>query len=131
VILGRDLAEAIGAKVGDRVVVIVAQGDVTPVGVMPRMRAFQVVGILSVGMYEYDRRIALVSMEDVAKLLRMGDDISGIRLNVTDMYAAPQVVRAAAMALGKKQHFSGRRLDRAARQFFQIHRITKKFYSSC
>jgi lipoprotein-releasing system permease protein len=100
VILGKDLAEAIGAKVGDRVVVIVAQGDVTPVGVMPRMRAFQVVGILAVGMYEYDRRIALFAMQDVAKLLRMGDDITGLRLNVTDMYAAPRLVREAAMALG-------------------------------
>jgi lipoprotein-releasing system permease protein len=100
VILGKDLAEAIGAKVGDRVVVIVAQGDVTPVGVMPRMRAFQVVGILAVGMYEYDRRIALFAMQDVAKLLRMGDDITGLRLNVADMYAAPQVVRQAAVALG-------------------------------
>jgi lipoprotein-releasing system permease protein len=100
VILGKDLAEAIGAKVGDRVVVIVAEGDVTPVGVMPRMRAFEVVGIIAVGMYEYDRRIALFSMQDVAKLLRMGDDISGIRLNVADMYAAPRIVRDAAVALG-------------------------------
>src|SRR5450631_1567650 len=50
VILGRDLAEELGAKVWDRVVVIVAQGDVTPVGVMPRMRAFEVVGIIAVGM---------------------------------------------------------------------------------
>jgi lipoprotein-releasing system permease protein len=100
VILGKDLAEAIGARVGDRVVVIVAQGDVTPVGVMPRMRAFQVVGIIAVGMYEYDRRIALFSMPDVAKLLRMGEDITGIRLNVADMYAAPRVVRDSAMALG-------------------------------
>ena len=100
VILGKDLAEALGAKLGDRVVVIVAQGDVTPVGVMPRMRAFEVAGILSVGMYEYDRRIALVAMQDVAKLLRMGDDITGIRLNVSDMYAAPQVVRDSALALG-------------------------------
>ncbi len=100
VILGKDLAEAIGAKVGDRVVVIVAQGDVTPVGVMPRMRAFEVVGIIAVGMYEYDRRIALFSMQDVAKLSRMGDDITGIRLNVADMYAAPRVVRDSAGALG-------------------------------
>jgi len=81
-------------------VVIVAQGDVTPVGVMPRMRAFEVAGIVAVGMYEYDRRIALVAMQDVAKLLRMGDDITGIRLNVTDMYAAPRVVRDSAGALG-------------------------------
>jgi lipoprotein-releasing system permease protein len=100
VILGKDLAEAIDAKVGDRVVVIVAQGDVTPVGVMPRMRAFEVAGIISVGMYEYDRRIALFAMQDVAKLSRMGDDVTGLRLNVANMYAAPRVVRESAMALG-------------------------------
>jgi lipoprotein-releasing system permease protein len=100
VILGADLAQEIGAKVGDRVVVIVPQGDVTPVGVMPRMRTFEVTGIIAVGMYEYDRRIALMALQDVARLLRMGDDISGIRLNVGDMYAAPRVVRDAAMALG-------------------------------
>jgi lipoprotein-releasing system permease protein len=100
VILGKDLAAAIGAQVGDRVVVIVAEGDVTPLGVMPRMRAFEVVGIIAVGMYEYDRRIALFALADVAKLLRMGDDISGLRLNVADMYGAPRVVRDAAVALG-------------------------------
>jgi len=100
VILGKALAEELGVKVGDRVVLIVAQGDVTPVGVLPRMRAFEVTGILSVGMYEYDRRIALVAMQDAAKLLRMGDNITGIRLNLVDMYAAPRVVRAAAVALG-------------------------------
>ena len=100
VILGRDLAAAIGARVGDRVVVIVPQGDVTPVGVMPRMRAFTVDGIVAVGMYEYDRRIALFAMQDVARLARMGGDITGFRLNVRDMYAAPRIVRDAAMALG-------------------------------
>jgi len=100
VILGKDLAESLGARVGDRVVLIVAQGDITPVGVLPRMRAFQVVGILSVGMYEYDRRIAMVAMQDAAKLLRMGDDITGMRLSVADLYAAPRIVRAAAIALG-------------------------------
>ena len=55
VMLGSALAEELGAKVGDRVVMLVALGDVTPVGVIPRMRAFEVAGILSVGMYEYDR----------------------------------------------------------------------------
>jgi lipoprotein-releasing system permease protein len=100
VILGKALAETLGARLGDRVVLIVPQGDVTPVGVLPRMRAFRVAGILSVGMYEYDRRVALVAMQDAALLLRMGDDISGIRLNVADIYAAPRIVRAAAIALG-------------------------------
>ncbi len=100
VILGKALAEELGAKVGDRVVLLVAQGDVTPVGVIPRMRAFEVSGILSVGMYEYDRRIAVVAMQDAARLLRMGDDVTGIRLKLIDMYAAPRLARAAAISLG-------------------------------
>ena len=100
VILGKALADELHVKVGDKVVLMVALGDVTPVGVLPRMRSFQVDGILSVGMYEYDRRIALVNMQDAAKLLRMDDDISGFHLNMMDMFAAPRVVRAAAIALG-------------------------------
>src|ERR1700730_16095653 len=100
IILGKALAEELRVKVGDRVVMIVALGDVTPLGVIPRMRAFEVAGILFVGMYEYDRRIAIVAMKDAAKLLRMGDDVTGIRLNLTDMYAAPRVSRAAAIAIG-------------------------------
>ena len=100
VILGKDLAEELGAKVGDRVVLIVALGDVTPLGVLPRMRAFEVAGILSVGMYEYDRRIAVMAIQDAAKLLRMGDEVTGIRLNLADMYAAPRIARAAAIAIG-------------------------------
>jgi lipoprotein-releasing system permease protein len=100
VILGQALAEELGAKVGDRVVLLVALGDVTPVGVIPRMRAFEVAGILNIGMYEYDRRIAIVSMPDAARVLRMGDAVTGVRLKLADMYAAPRVSRAAAVALG-------------------------------
>ncbi len=100
IILGKDLADELGVKLGDRVVLIVALGDVTPLGVIPRMRSFEVAGILSVGMYEYDRRIAVAAMQDAAKLLRMGDDVTGIRLNLANMYAAPRVSRAAAIAIG-------------------------------
>jgi lipoprotein-releasing system permease protein len=100
VILGSALAEELGVKVGDRVVLLVALGDVTPVGVIPRMRAFEVAGIFSIGMYEYDRRVAIVAMQDAAKLLRMGDDVTGIRLKVADLYAAPRVSHAAAVSIG-------------------------------
>jgi lipoprotein-releasing system permease protein len=100
VILGSALAEELGVKVGDRVVLIVALGDVTPLGVLPRMRSFEVTGILSVGMYEYDRRIAVMAIQDAAKLLRMGDEVTGIRLNLADMYAAPRISRAAAVDIG-------------------------------
>jgi lipoprotein-releasing system permease protein len=100
VILGKALADELGVKVGDRVVLLVALGDVTPIGVIPRMRAFEVAGIVSVGMYEYDRRVAVIAMQDAAKLLRMGDDVTGIRLKLADMYAAPRLSRAAAVSIG-------------------------------
>jgi lipoprotein-releasing system permease protein len=99
-ILGKALADELGAHIGDRVVLLVPEGDVTPIGVLPRMRAFHVTGILSIGMYEYDRRIAVVSLQDAATLLRMGEDVTGIRLNLANPYAAPRTVRAAAVALG-------------------------------
>jgi lipoprotein-releasing system permease protein len=124
VILGSALAQSLGAKVGDRVVLVVAQGNVTPAGIIPRMRAFQVAGILSLGMYEYDRRIALVSMQDAAKLLQMGGDISGLRLSLADMYAAPRIVRAAAIALGGGfyvEDWTGQHVN-----FFRSIEITKR-----
>jgi lipoprotein-releasing system permease protein len=103
---------------------MVPEGDVTPVGVLPRMRAFRVTGILTVGMYEYDRRIALVAMRDAATLLRMGDDITGIRLNLADPYSAPRLVRDAAIALG-----GGFEVDDWTNQhvnFFRSIEITKR-----
>jgi lipoprotein-releasing system permease protein len=124
VILGSALAEALSAKVGDRVVLMVPEGDVTPIGVLPRMRAFRVDGILSVGMYEYDRRMALIAMQDAATLLRMGDDVTGIRLNLADPYAAPRIVHAAAVELG-----GGFEVDDWTNQhvnFFRSIEITKR-----
>jgi len=124
VLLGAALASELHVGVGDRVVLIVAQGDVTPVGVMPRMRAFEVAGILSVGMYDFDRRIALVAMRDAAKVLQMGDDITGMRLNLVDMYAAPRLVRDAAIALGGGfyvEDWTGQHVN-----FFRSIEITKR-----
>ena len=124
VILGSALAEELGVKVGDRVVLLVALGDVTPVGVIPRMRAFEVAGILAIGMYEYDRRIAIVAMQDAAKLLRMGDDVTGIRLKVADLYAAPRVVHAAAVAIGGDVEVQDWTQEHA--NFFRSISITKR-----
>ena len=124
VILGSALADELGVKVGDRVVLLVALGDVTPVGVIPRMRAFQVAGILAIGMYEYDRRIAIVAMQDAAKLLRMGDDVTGIRLKVADLYAAPRVVHAAAVAIGGDVEVQDWTSEHA--NFFRSISITKR-----
>jgi lipoprotein-releasing system permease protein len=124
VILGSALAQELAAKVGDRVVLLVALGDVTPAGVIPRMRAFEVAGILSIGMYEYDRRIAIVAMQDAAKLLRMGEDVTGIRLKLADMYAAPRVSRAAAVSIGGDVEIQDWTNEHA--NFFRSISITKR-----
>jgi lipoprotein-releasing system permease protein len=68
--------------------------------VMPRMRAFKVVGLFSAGMYEYDRNLAYVHIADAARLYRMGEDVTGLRLRLADMFAAPLVVRELARDLG-------------------------------
>ena len=100
IILGVELAEALGASVGDRVTVTLAEGIVTPAGVVPRTKRFTVSGIYRVGMYEFDRRLAFINLADAQKLFRLGSDVSGIRLAVSDVFAAPQLVRDAAIAGG-------------------------------
>jgi len=82
------------------VVLMSPQAVLTPVGVMPRMRRFTVAGIFNAGMYEYDRGLALVHMEDAARLTRMGNAVTGLRLKLDDIYAAPAAVRDLALALG-------------------------------
>lgn len=99
-ILGVALAEEIGAKVGDSVILIAPEGSATPSGVMPRMRRFKITGIFSSGMYEFDRNLALVHMADAAQIYRLGDQVTGIRLALGDPMKAPTVVRELAIRLG-------------------------------
>ena len=73
IVLGAALAEELRVNVGDSVVLAVAKATVTPFGVMPRMRRFTVSGIFQAGMYEYDRTLALVAMEDAARLSNGGN----------------------------------------------------------
>ncbi|MCP5419384.1 MAG: lipoprotein-releasing ABC transporter permease subunit [Gammaproteobacteria bacterium] len=94
IILGKTLAEVLGGViVGDKVTVIIPQANVTPVGVMPRLKRFTVVGIFDSGMYEYDRGLALIHIADAATLFRLNDNVSGIRLKLTDLFQAPLVAR--------------------------------------
>jgi len=99
-ILGAELASHLGVKPGDHVVVAVAKGNVTPAGVLPRLRRFEVAGVFRSGMYEIDATLAVVNLGDAARLLRLGDNVTGIRLAVKDPFEAPLVVREVATALG-------------------------------
>jgi lipoprotein-releasing system permease protein len=100
IVLGDELAKALGVGMGQRVVIVTSLRTTTPAGVMPRMRAFKVVGLFRAGMYEYDRNLAYVHIADAGRLYRMGDDVTGLRLKLADMFAAPRVVRELAVALG-------------------------------
>jgi len=100
IVLGIDLAAELGARVGDRVTVTLAEGIVTPAGVMPRTKRFSVTGIYRVGMYEFDRRLAFINLVDAGRLYRTGGDVTGIRLAVTDIYRAPEIVREVALDAG-------------------------------
>jgi lipoprotein-releasing system permease protein len=100
VILGSALAKDLNVKVGGTVVLIAPDGTATPTGVVPRMRRFSVVGIVESGVYEIDRGLALVQMTDAARLFRLNDRVTGLRLALKDPQRAPATVRAVAKALG-------------------------------
>jgi len=99
-ILGYELAKQLGVQPGDAVVVAVAKGNVTPAGVMPRLRRFKVAGIFRSGMYEIDATLAVVNLGDAARMLRLGDNVTGMRLAVKDPYEAPLAAQEVASALG-------------------------------
>lgn len=99
IVLGAELATYLGAMVGDKITVITPQITSTPAGILPRMRRFTVSGIFEVGMYEYDRNMAIIHLDDAARLFRMGEAVSGLRLKLDDLFNAPQISRSIAQAL--------------------------------
>ena len=93
IILGSELAIALGAGIGDSITVVAPQVMIGPTGILPRLRRFTVKGIFEVGMFEYDRGVALVHIKDAAKLFRLDDNVTGLRLKLDDIFDAPQIAR--------------------------------------
>jgi lipoprotein-releasing system permease protein len=91
IVLGSELARALGARAGDKVTLIAPQGLVTPAGILPRLKQFTVDGIFEVGMFEYDSGLALIRMEDAQKLYGMGQATSGVRLKLRDLFQSREV----------------------------------------
>lgn len=92
-VLGAELASALRVGVGDKITLLAPQGLVTPAAILPRVKQFRVVGVFDVGMYEFDSGLALINMTDAQTLYRMDDRVSGVRLKVDDLFAAPQISR--------------------------------------
>jgi lipoprotein-releasing system permease protein len=99
IILGEPLARALGVTRGDRIVLVAPQGQVTPAGVIPRLRQFTVAGTFNVGHYEIDSTLALVHMQDAQRLYLLGDQVTGVRLRLDDLFKARQVARELAASM--------------------------------
>ena len=93
IVLGAELARALGARAGDKVTLIAPQGLVTPAGILPRLKQFTLVGLFEVGMFEYDSGLALIHLEDAQKLYGMGESASGVRLKLHDLFQSREVTR--------------------------------------
>jgi len=125
IVLGLELANKLQATIGDKITLTLAQGIVTPAGIIPRTRRFTVTGIYRVGMYEFDRRLAFINLTDAQKLFRMQSNVSGVRLAVTDIFDAPQIVRRAAIEGGGVGQVMISDWTRMNVNFFRSIQITK------
>ena len=106
IVLGAELARALAAIEGDKITLIAPQGQVTPAGIMPRLKQFRVVGIFEMGMFEYDSALALIHLDDAQKLYRMEDKVSGVRLKLQDMFESRQVALSLLNKLGANVYIS-------------------------
>jgi lipoprotein-releasing system permease protein len=99
VVLGRELARSLAVHEGDKVTIVLPGGQVTPAGIVPRLRSLTVVGTFDAGHYEYDSGLALVALEDAAKLFRV-EGPTGVQLRLKDLNRAPLVAAQLEQSLG-------------------------------
>ena len=94
IVVGAELAQSLGASKGDKIVLISPQGQMTPVGILPRLKQFTITGIFKAGHFEYDSTLVLIHMADAQKLYRMkNNQVSGVRLKLQDLFQAQRVVQ--------------------------------------
>ena len=123
IVLGAEIARALGVRRGDTVIVITPQGTVTAAGTLPRLKSFRVVGVFEVGMFEFDSGLALINIEDAKALYRL-EGVSGVRLKLDDMFAAPEVARQLAGRLPADAEV--RDWTRSHANFFRAVQIEKR-----
>jgi lipoprotein-releasing system permease protein len=122
-IVGRELANALGVGVGDPVNVFVSEATATPLGALPRAKRFTVVGIFEAGAQEYDLGLAVVHMADAQKLNRMGEGVTGVRLKLVDLWEAWPVARD--LAVEMEGYYRVRDWSRDHANFFRALKMEK------
>ena len=101
IVIGKDLADRIGATVGTVIQAISPQGELTPVGIVPKYQQFKVVGIFKSGFYDYDSSWAFIRLQDAQQLFGLGDIATVIELKIDDIYQAPQIGTEVERAAGQ------------------------------
>ena len=124
VLLGANLAKELRVKVGDDVVLIAPSGTATPSGVVPRMRRFHVAATFESGMFEYDNTLALIHMQDAARLYRLGDAVTGVRMTLQDPRRSTTTLLSLLRTLGPDK-FNGTDWTRTHVNFFRAIQTTK------
>jgi lipoprotein-releasing system permease protein len=99
-IIGKELAKNLGLLVGDQINVISPMGNITPLGMIPKLKQFRLVGIFNTGMFEYDSTLAYVSLGEAQSFLGLDNTVTGIQLKVTDVYKTGELVRQINKELG-------------------------------
>lgn len=101
ILLGRSLANSLGVVLGDKVTIMIPQAAVTPAGMLPRFKRFTVVGVFSAGTgFNFDTKLAFINLHDAQVLMQYGDEISGLKLKIDNVYDAPEMTAKLAEKLG-------------------------------
>jgi lipoprotein-releasing system permease protein len=123
IVLGGELARALGVTLGDKITLIAPQGQVTPAGVVPRLKQFRLTGMFDSGHFEYDSALALIHIGDAERLFRV-EGPTGLRLKLADMERAPEVARELAQSLNGE--FAVRDWTRQNRSWFAAVQVEKR-----
>ncbi len=123
IVLGVELAHILGVKEGDKVTIVAPSGQMTPAGVVPRLKQFTVVGTFDAGHYQYDSGLALIHLDDAARLFRTGGP-TGVQLRLANVHDARQVADALAESMGAQ--FNVRDWTRTNREWFEAVQIEKR-----
>jgi lipoprotein-releasing system permease protein len=100
IILGKELAQSLRVRIGDKIRLFSPSGPLTPMGVIPKIKTCQVVGIFDTGMYEYDSSLAYVSLSTAQDFLDLGDNVHGLELKIDDIYKASEIAAELEKKLG-------------------------------
>lgn len=123
VVIGSEIAWRLGIEMGSSVSVLSSRAQITPAGILPRYKRFRVVGIFEMGVSDYDGSLALIHLEDARRLYQTGTGVTGIRIQLADLFFAPAMAASLQSELG--DHYVVNDWTRENASFFRALRIEK------